>query len=204
MSITSSPLYTLFGSKTRVDLLTLLLMHPGESFYTRQVADLIQQTPTPIIREIVKLEKLGLITSETKANTKYFTINEQSPLFQELQSLIIKTSGIGEVIKTGLNFFSTLPFVFIYGSFASQGAGPASDIDLFLIGEIPLKYLTKTIRDAEMKIKREIQFSIFHPKEFLKKLKEGNDFIKQVAKSPKIMLIGNEHEFKRFSQGRLD
>lgn len=202
MSI-ASPLALLFGSQTRVDVLTLFLMHPGESFYTREIASRIQQSPTPVVRELKKLEKIGFITSEAKANARYFSVNAQSPFFEELQSLIIKTSGIGAVIQNGLKKFSSLTFAFIYGSFATQEAGPASDIDLFLIGDVPFKELTKTIKEAEMKIKREVQFSIFPPKEFLTKLKGGNDFINQVVKGPKIMLIGEEDEFKRFSQGRM-
>lgn len=204
MSTKEASLALLFGSKTRLNLLAWLIMHPGESFYIRQLASILGQFPSPIIRELRKLEKLGLVTAESRANARFFSINEHSPLFPELQSLILKTVGVGEEIRKSLKNFQEILFAFIYGSFAAGEAGPQSDIDLLIIGEVPPKELTITIRKIEMKIKREIQFSVFPFREFQSKLKAGNPFLNQVAKSPKIMLMGSEDEFKRFGKKGLD
>ncbi len=198
MSTKESPLYSLFGSKTRVNLIILLVMHPGEAYYIRQLASLLKQSVTPVVRELAKLEQLGLVTSETKANAKYFIVNQQSPFFPELQSLVLKTAGVGDLLRDQFKTLASLAFAFIYGSFAKGEATPKSDIDLFFIGEIPVNQLTKAVKSAEMRIGREIQYSFFDPKEFLKKLQEGNAFIKQVAKAKKIMLIGEIRDFRRY------
>ncbi|MDO8518959.1 MAG: nucleotidyltransferase domain-containing protein [Deltaproteobacteria bacterium] len=200
MSSFDTVLYTLLGSRTRADLIAWFVMHPGESFYIRQLADLLHQSPTPVIRELDKLEKMGLVTSERKAHAKYFLVNTASPLFPELQSLVLKTVGAAGLLKQSFRSFSSLVFVFIHGSFATQEAGPKSDIDLFLIGVMDQTELTKVIKKVEMRVGREIQCSLFDPKEFLKKLKENNDFIRQVVKNPKVMIVGGENEFKRFAK----
>lgn len=204
MSTHEAPLSLLFGSKTRLDLLAWFVMHPGEPFYIRQLAAILGQSPTPVFRELQKLEKLGLVTSETRANAKYFSINEQSPIFPELQSLVLKTVGVGDEIKKGLKNFREILFAFIYGSFAVREAGPQSDIDLLIIGKVPSRELTVTIKKIEMKIKREIQFSIFPPREFQNKIKAKNPFLNEVVNAPKIMLIGSEDEFNRFGKKGLD
>jgi len=204
MSTKKSSLGLLFGSKTRADLLTQFLLHPGESYYIRELAGLIGQSPTPVIRELSKLEKLGLVTGEMKANAKYYTVNMASFLFPDLQSLILKTAGLGDVLSEHLKELPSIRFAFIYGSFADASAGPDSDLDLMLVGNARLSALTKVVRAAEKRLGREVQYSIFDEKEFLKKLKAKNEFIMQAVKGARIMLIGEEDEFRRFSKKGTD
>lgn len=204
MSTLSSSLVLLFGSKTRVDLLTLFVMHPGEAFYVRQIAGLLNQSTTPVVRELARLEQLDLLTSEKKANAKYFFMNRQSPIFQELKSLILKTTGLADILRKALKPLATLSFAFVYGSFASGEMGPKSDVDLFLIGNASLSSLTKAVRAAGSKLGREVQYSIFDEEEFLRKLKKNDDFVRQVVSGPKIMIVGDIGEFERFAKTRFD
>lgn len=201
---TISALNSLFGSKTRVVLLAHLVLHPGEAFYLRQLAKLLGQSLTPIVRELKQLEELGLVVSETKANAKYFSMNTLSPLFPEIKSMILKTVGVGDLLRRSLARFRSLEFAFIYGSFAGGKPLPTSDLDIFIIGEAPYPELTKVIKNIEDKIGREVQYSIFDRKEFLKKVTDKNDFITEVIQGPKIMLVGAENEFERFTKSGLD
>jgi len=204
MSTKQSSLISLFGSKTRVDLLAQFLLHPGESYYIRQLAGLINQSPTPVIRELSRLEDLGLVTAEMRANAKYYRVNTSSFIFPELQSLMLKTAGLGDILSEHLKELPSIQFAFVYGSFADGGAGPESDLDLMLIGKSPLASLTKVVRAAEKRLGREVQYSIFDQEEFLKKLKGKNEFIMQAVKGARIMLIGEEDEFRRFGEKGID
>lgn len=179
-------------------------LHPGESFYLRQLAKLLGLSLTPIVRELKRLEELGLVVSEMRANAKYFSMNAQSPLFPEIKSIILKTVGVGDLLRRAFAHFRTLEFAFIYGSFAGGETLPISDLDLFLIGEVPYPELTKLIKEIESGIGREVQYSIFDRTEFLKKTEEKNDFIMEVIDSPKIMLIGKQDEFERFAKSGID
>lgn len=181
-----------------------LILHPGESFYLRQLAKLLGLSLTPIVRELKKLEGLGLVVSEMKANAKFFSIHTQSPLFSEIKSIILKTLGVGDVLREALSEFKRVEFAFIHGSFAGREPSPISDLDLFIVGEVPYPELTKAIKNIEGKIGREIQYSIFDQKEFLKKAVEKNDFIREVIEGPKIMLMGTEDEFERFAKSGID
>jgi len=204
MSIQPSPLVLLFGSKTRADVITLFIMHPDESFYVRQIAGLLHQSTTPVVRELARLEQMGLLTSENRANAKYFSMNRQSPIFSELQSLVLKTAGLADVLKKTLKSLADLSFAFVYGSFASGEMGPKSDVDLFMIGNVPLPVLTRAVRTAESKLGREVQYSIFDGEEFLRKLKKGDDFIRQVVLGHKIMIVGDISDFERFAKTGFD
>jgi len=204
MSNTPTSLQLLFGSKTRVDVLVLLLTHPDEQFYVRQIAEIIAQSPTPVLRELAKFEQLGLVTSEHRAHAKYWTVNTKCALYPELHSLILKTVGVGDAIRAHLGSFSSLKFAFMYGSFASGEVSPTSDVDLMLVGTVPLADLTRAIKEIEQRLRREVQYSIFSEDEFLKRITEKNNFVMNIINSPKIMLIGGDDEFGRFIAQRPD
>lgn len=201
---TKQLLSPLFGSKTRVALLGHLVLHPGESFYLRQLAKLLGQSLTPIARELKKLEVLGLVVSEMKANARFFSINARAPIFPEIKAIVLKTVGVGDVLREGLSELNKVEFAFIHGSFAGRKPSPASDLDLFIVGEIPYPELTKAVKEIEGRIGREVQYSIFDRKEFLTKVAEKNDFIREVIEGPKIMLVGTENEFERFAKSGAD
>ncbi|MDO8528106.1 MAG: nucleotidyltransferase domain-containing protein [Deltaproteobacteria bacterium] len=150
MSTQPSILVSLFGSKTRADLITLFVMHPGESFYIRQIAELITQSTGAVVRDLDRLEQLGFLTSETRAHAKYYVMNSQSHIFPELQSLVLKTAGLADVLKKALRPFDSILFAFVYGSFASGEMGPKSDIDLFLVGTVSSMNLAKAMRSVQL------------------------------------------------------
>ena len=99
---------------------------------------------------------------------------------------------MADVLKKTLKSLADLSFAFVYGSFASGEMGPKSDVDLFMIGNVPLPVLTRAVRTAESKLGREVQYSIFDGEEFLRKLKKGDDFIRQVVLGHKIMIVGDD------------
>jgi len=198
MSTANEYMGMLFGSKTRVELIALFVTHPGESFYVRQISTLVNLSLTPVVRELKKLERLGIVKSEVMANAKYYTVDTKCPLFPELQSMIMKTVGVGDSLRKRLGTLKNISFVFIYGSFAAGDAGPKSDVDLMIVGEVPLRVLARAIRNVEDRLHREVQYSIFDRDEFLRKVRAGDDFAIQLVESSRIMLIGEEDEFRRF------
>ena len=53
----------LFGSKSRVKILKLFLLHPNQSFYIRQLARDLKLQLNSVRRELENLEKFGLLIS---------------------------------------------------------------------------------------------------------------------------------------------
>lgn len=204
MDTIQSPLAILLGSKVRSEVLSFLITHPGESYYVRELARLLGRMPTPILRELAKLEQLGLATSAMRGNAKFYSIDPTSPLFPELQSLVMKTTAVGDVIRTAVTSLSAIRFAFVYGSFASGDVLPQSDIDLCVIGNIDTAALLPAIKTIEKRLGREVQYTIYREKEFLRKLRKKNDYLHQVIAGPRIMIIGGEDEFERFTQKGMD
>ncbi|GEM_PF-4474734 len=75
-------------SKIRVALIKHFLEHCGERFYLRQLERLLQLPLTPARRELIRLEKMGLLKQEQEANLKFYKVNEGFEHLEELGKLV--------------------------------------------------------------------------------------------------------------------
>jgi len=181
-------------SKIRKEILNLYFTNQDRKFYLRELEKILNFPVANIRRELVKLEKVGLFRSEKKGNLKFYFLNTSYPLFQEIKSIISKTSGVPFLIKNALKNIKNIEMAFIYGSFAKGEEKNTSDIDLFIIGNPDETELIRNLNSIEKKLQREINYAIYSRKSFQKKKEEKDSFILEVIKSPKIILIGNENE----------
>ena len=184
----------LFGSRLRTKLLGWLLSHSDESFFVRQIEQLIEENSTNISRELRRLEQMGIVQSEKRANLKYYKINQRCPFYQELKGLFLKTVGAPGEIKEVLKDIKGIETAFIYGSLAKGQEDSGFDIDLFLVGDIDEDKFLESLPNLERRLGREINYTIYGLEEFRKKKKEGNGFINTVLKESKSVLLGNPDE----------
>ena len=87
-----------------------------------------------------------------------------------------------------------IKIAFIYGSFAAKREKETSDIDLMVIGNPDTSLLNERLAYLEKRLQREINITIYSCKEFEHKKKEKNGFVKELLKSPRIMLAGKEND----------
>jgi len=83
----------LFG-KSRTSVLAILFCHSDRAFYTRQIVRAAGAGHGAVQRELSALVKAGLAISYRQGNQTYFQANKESPVFQELKGLMIKTARI--------------------------------------------------------------------------------------------------------------
>jgi uncharacterized protein len=79
-------------------------------------------------------------------------------------------------------------------SFARQEEKAGSDVDLMVVGDIGLRKLTGLLMGVSEKIGREINPHVFSEREFIKRKTGRDHFLNQVLESPKIFIVGTEHE----------
>jgi len=186
----------LFG-RTKRNVLALLFGRPNESFYLREIVRLIGAGTGAVQRELAQLTNAGLIRREVRGRQVYFTANPDAPVYQELRGLLAKTAGIADVLRALLGPFvekKMITIAFIYGSVASGKHGPGSDVDLMIVGHLQLSALLPALRTAQNQLGREINPTIYEPKEFRTKLKRDAHFLRRVVTGPKLMLIGTTDE----------
>ena len=187
-------LQQLISSKIRLKLLTLFFSNHEALFFLREIQRLTGEDVGGIKRELDNLSAIDLLLSERSGNLKYYSLNRSFPLFDELKSIISKTTGAEGALKDRLRDLPGLEIAFIYGSYARGKEKAASDIDLFLIGDLDVSKVNFVINAAEAALRREINYTIYTKKEFRQKKKSRDGFIAEVLKNKKIMLKGSEHE----------
>lgn len=195
-------LLNLLGSRTRVEILSLLILHPGEKFYLREIERRTGQDVNPIKKELDKLAETGLIISSVDGNRRYVSIDQKCGIYPEIKNLVLKTVALGDTLHAHLKSLEKLEFAFIYGSFAKGEENSKSDIDLFIIGEVDRQAFQRVLSKAKAALGREINSSTFLMGEVRKKNKEKNHFIKEVLESKKIFLIGSEDELRQAVTGK--
>lgn len=185
---------TLFG-KTRRAVLSLLYTHPDESFYLRQIARVAGVGMGSIQRELKALVEAGIIQTSVKGKLVYYQANPQCPVYAELKGLIVKTAGVGDILKAALAPLSDrIQVSFVYGSFAGGKERKGSDVDVCVVGMVTFAEIVSALSLAQQNLSREINPSVFPPEEFRTKLASHNHFLMSIIKGPKIFLVGDEHE----------
>ena len=183
----------LFGSRLRTKLLGWLLSHSDESFFVRQMEQLIEENSTNISRELRRLEHMGIVQSEKRAHLRYYKVNQKCPIYEELKGLFLKTVGASAEIRGALKGMEGIVTAFIYGSLA-KGGGLESDIDLFLVGTIDENKLLERLPNLERRLGREINYTVYGIEEFGKERKEAGGYVNTVLKESKLVLLGNPDE----------
>jgi len=190
-------LQKLFSSRVRVEILSVFLMNPGRELYLREVARLTGEDYKNVSMELRNLREIGLVSSRNEGNLKYFSLNKEFVIYEELKSIFMKTKGAVGILREAVSTKRAIDYAFIYGSFATGEERAESDIDLMVIGRISLEEVLALIRGPEEKLSREINVSLYDLQEIRKRVKDHDPFIIEVLGGSKIMLIGDENELRR-------
>lgn len=195
-----SNLSNLFG-KTRRAILALLFSHPDESFYVRQILRLAGVAPGSGQRELKWLTEAGIIQRTISGNQVYYQADSECPIYQELKGLIMKTVGIGDVLRTTLApMVDRIKIAILYGSIAEGRASKDSDVDLIVIGKVTFAEVAEKLITAQKSLRREINPTVFTPNEFQNKLKKGHHFLSSVLKGNFHYVLGDEIELRRLAE----
>lgn len=90
---TKTILHRLFSSRARAQLVTALFSEPEHEYYMRELARNTGQVIGSVQRELDNLEELNLIVSQRRANAKFYRANQNHYLYEEMKSLVAKTTG---------------------------------------------------------------------------------------------------------------
>jgi len=88
-------LQRLFSSRTRVQLLEILLLHPEQEIHVREICRRTGLNINAVRRELANLEELGVLRSRKAGNARFSTANISCPIYSELTRILLKMGKIG-------------------------------------------------------------------------------------------------------------
>jgi len=184
----------LFSSRVRVQLLSLLLLNPGQSFHIRQLARRLNASYSNVRRELQNLTELGLLNRQTVANATHFSANESHFLYHDLRNILLKTEGLGDVIRERLAQTGNIDLALVYGSTAEGKERVDSDIDLLIVGSPDMAEVEDALDGVETRIGRPVNYTLYSPAEWERKVAERDPFLMRVMAGKRIVLLGENFE----------
>ena len=150
---------SLITSKTRIKLLLKFFLNSSMKAYLRGLSDEFGESTNAIRLELNHLEEAGLLNSQTEGNKKVYQANPRHPLFNDIHNLVLKHSGITQVIEEVVQRAGNIEKVWLKGGFAQGKDSPV--IELVVMGnDIDTVYFTSLIKKVKELIKRDVNYSL--------------------------------------------
>jgi hypothetical protein len=154
MRTTEGPAHVLFG-RTRREVLGWLLTHPGDSFFLRQIARHVRLAASSVQRELDLLVKAGLVNRVDAGRQVNFSANEASPLYRELQSIFIKTTGVADVLRSALRPVKRqIVTAVLVGPAAGGELQNKTPLNLVVVGSVAARELEGSMARAQKALGR--------------------------------------------------
>lgn len=183
-------------SGVRQRVIGLLFGHTGRSYHGNELVKLAGSGKGALQRELKRLTDSGLVTVAEVGNQKRYQANPQSPVFEDLRSIVEKTFGLADVLAEGLRpIADRISLAIVFGSVAKRSDTARSDIDLLIVSDSAShQEIFKVLEKTEAKLGRKINPTLYTAKEFAKRRAQGNSFVTRILEQPKIYLIGSARD----------
>ena len=161
-------------------ILSFFVLHPGASFYEREIARKAGLSPSSAHYVLARLYRAGVINRKQNGRMYFYSADKTNPYLKEFKALanLLLIEPLVEKLK-GLSHK-----IVLFGSWAEGSDNEDSDIDLFIVSsekEKVLSVVNKFSYSAKF-YNRKVQPIINAPEELLKKGKEERVFLEQVEK----------------------
>jgi predicted nucleotidyltransferase len=181
-------------SNVQQRVLGLIFGQAGRSFYTSEIVRTVNSGTGAVERELQRLESSGLVSTQRIGNQKHYRANPESPIFSELQSLVLKTVGMAGPLAEALRPHApNIEIAFVFGSVAKGSDTAASDIDLLVVGDdLDYSDLHTALQGAESKLHRKINPLFLTRGDWRRKVSRKDSFVQRISAQPKIFIVGSE------------
>jgi predicted nucleotidyltransferase len=191
----SSSMADLLFKDYRRRVLGLLLLHPDKAYHVREIARLTHTVAGTLHKELSNLAQVGILRKSTQGNQVSYQANRNGLVFEELASILRKTTGIKEVLAESLaSLTGHITLALVFGSIASGKATASSDIDLLLVGNLSFGDAVKAIYPAQELLGRDINPKLYSTVEWQTARQQNSAFVRELYEKPVINIIGDRDD----------
>ena len=134
-------------------------------------------------------KKIKVIDAASGQEKKYFQVNKEFILFEEIKALIVKSQMLYErdFVKK-IEELGKLNLFLLTGFFTNSENSP---VDLFIVGKVNKGKLSDVIKSLEKDMGREFDYTIMDYKEYIFRRDMTDVFIYNVLEGDKIVIVDN-------------
>ena len=181
---------------TQQRLLALLFGQPSRSFFVSELIALTGSGSGAVQRELKRLVSSGLVDVTPIGRQKHYQANPESPVFEELRGLVVKTVAVAQPIRQALEpLADRVSLAFLYGSAVRGRDTASSDIDLLVVSDrLALEDIYSALLAVESQLGRSIHPTLYTSTEFSDRRAAGSGFLANVLGGDRLVLIGEVDE----------
>lgn len=182
MSVKSFPLEKIFGSRTRVKVIALFTTGIKRPYFVREIARTVNERLNAVRRELEILRKIGMLNTHDENRKKYYTLNPEFILIDELTSIMQKTGpGVEDVLFKHVDAIGDISYLCLSGYFTGATASPT---DMFIVGNVSDKRLAQFAAQVEKQVNREISYTPMTLNEYRYRRNFNDMFLRQIFSGP--------------------
>ncbi len=182
----------LITSKSRIKLLQLFLANPYQMYHVRECVRRTGDEINAVRRELLHLQKKGILMKENRANRVYYMLDKTYPFYHDLLALGSKTTGIGDAILKNRIKLGKIKYLMFSGNFVRKQKKNPEQVDILVVGTVVLPELAILVREEEARLGTEINYTAMSDEEFVFRKKRNDPFIAGILSNIRIMVIGDE------------
>lgn len=185
-------LVDIITSRVRRKILELFFSNIKEKYHVRGIVRETKEEINAVRRELERLEKAGILSKESRGNRVYYWVREDYPFFEDILSMVAKTTGLGSEIIENRGKIGKLNIVMFSGRFVRRKEFKEGEVDILVVGDVDLSELASFIRREESKRGREINYTVMSREEYDFRKKRRDPFLQGILSGSRVMIIGDE------------
>lgn len=187
MSTKSFPLEKIFGSRTRVKIITLFTTGVKRPYFVREIARSVDERLNAVRRELGILQKIGMLTTYNSKRKKYYIVNPEFALLDELASIMHKNGpGVEDKLFKNMERLPGISYACVSGYFTGAKESPT---DLLIVGSVKEDQLAIIIHHIEQQLDREITYTPMTENEYQYRINFNDLFLRSIFSQPYKELI---------------
>jgi predicted nucleotidyltransferase len=186
-------------SRTRAGVFTILFGLGQKELHNREIARRSELSEAAVRQELGKLVHLDLVRLRKDGNRVYYSANRSHPLYHEIHSIVLKTTGLVDVLADALADLR-VETAFVFGSIAEGEATSDSDVDILIIGRIGLMEVSKLLSCVSERLEREINPIVMSREEYIGRIRTDDHFANNVIKGDRLFIKGDPDEFEAMGE----
>jgi hypothetical protein len=152
---------TLVTSKTRIKLLVKFFLNPGTASYLRELANDLGENTNAVRVELNRLTEANFLSAFKNGQKIMYTANPEHPLFEDLNTIVSKYTGIDRLVEEVISYMGQLEEVYLIGDYA-KGLDNGV-IEVIVVGNIKEDYLTNFLNRLQPEVSRKVTCKVIKP-----------------------------------------
>lgn len=182
MSLQNFPLEKIFGSRTRVKIITLFTAGVKRPYYVREISRNVNERLNAVRRELEILRKIGMLSTHDSKRRKYYTLNPEFMLIDELSSIMQKAGpGIEDTLFKNIERLGDIHYAVLSGYFTGVADAPT---DVLIVGDVDEVRLEGFIKRVEHQLDHELTYTPMTQNEFKYRINFNDVFLRSIFQKP--------------------